>query len=125
MTPPDDLDKIPKLTRGRFLSGIGGVELVRIGAVAVVLVFVIIAGRPCADGMATFVESFAPPPDAAPPPPNLEYHRLTEDEIRRQFGDWEDAGARQPAATDSGTAAKATGPDPGPATNSTGPGAAQ
>jgi hypothetical protein len=93
VSEPDD--PIPRLSRGRGLR-LRGPDLVRIGLVATLLVFVIVMGRPCADGMAGFVDSFSPPPDAAPAEQPLQLERLTEEEIRRRFPSGEsDAGPEQ------------------------------
>jgi hypothetical protein len=79
-----DNDDPPKLGRGPWWSGIRGVELIRIGAVAIALLVVIMLGRPCADSVARFVDGYSI--DAAPPPrPTLEFERLTEEEIRKRF----------------------------------------
>ena len=78
-----------KLPRGRWFGGKGprSIEILRIGMVATLLVVIVVLGRPCADGMARFVESFAPPPDAGPAPkqPSLQVERLTPEEIERRF----------------------------------------
>jgi hypothetical protein len=90
-------DETPKLPRGRWFGSLRTIELIRIGMVATVLVVVIVLGRPCADGIARFVESYAPPPDAGPPA--VQYERLTEEEIRKRFpgGDQLDADDKPPA----------------------------
>ncbi len=82
----------PKLPRGRWFGTIRTVEIIRIGMVATVLVVVVGLGRPCADGISRFVESYAPPPDAGPPA--MKYERLTEEEIKKRFpgGDQLDEG---------------------------------
>lgn len=74
---------VPKLPRGRWFGTIRTVEIIRIGMVATVLVVVVVLGRPCADGISRFVESYAPPPDAGPP--EMKYERLTEEEIKKRF----------------------------------------
>ena len=74
---------VPKLPRGRWFGTIRTVEIIRIGMVATVLVGVVVLGRPCADGISRFVESYAPPPDAGPP--QVQYERLTEEEIKKRF----------------------------------------
>lgn len=74
---------IPKLPRGKWFGTIRTVEIIRIGMVATVLVVVVMLGRPCADGISRFVESYAPPPDAGPPA--MKYERLTEEEIKKRF----------------------------------------
>ena len=76
-------DEDVKLPRGKWFGNLRGIEIIRIGMVATVLVVVIMLGRPCADGMARFIESYAPPPDAGQAP--VQYERLTEEEIRRRF----------------------------------------
>ena len=78
-------DDTPKLPRGKWFGNLRAVEIIRIGMVATVLVVVIVLGRPCADGIARFVESYAPPPDAGPPAPSMQYERLTEEEIKKRF----------------------------------------
>ena len=89
--PGADEEPIPRLSRGRGLR-MRTSDIVRIGLFGTLLVFVVVMGRPCADGMAGFVESFAPAPDAAPAAPPLQLERLTEDEIRRRFPGDPDAG---------------------------------
>lgn len=74
---------VPKLPRGRWFGTIRTVEIIRIGMVATVLVVVVVLGRPCADGISRFVESYAPPPDAGPPA--MKYERLTEEQIKKRF----------------------------------------
>jgi len=95
----DGDEPVPRLSRGRGLRMRQG-DLVRIGMFATLLVFVVLMGRPCADGMANFVGSFSPAPDAAPAAqPPLQLERLTEEEIRRRFpGDEPDAGPATEAA---------------------------
>lgn len=68
------------------------VEIMRIGMVGTLLVVILVLGRPCAEGMSRFVESFAPAPDAAPAAPALQYERLTEEQIRKRFPGGFDAG---------------------------------
>ncbi|HUS66611.1 MAG TPA: hypothetical protein VMZ28_18870 [Kofleriaceae bacterium] len=84
-----------KLPRGRWFGGKGprSNEILRIGMVATLLVVIVVMGRPCAEGMSRFVESFAPPPDAGPPQPSLQVERLTPEEIERRFPSGNDAGA--------------------------------
>lgn len=84
-----------KLPRGRWFGGKGprSVEIIRIGMVATLLVVIVVLGRPCAEGMSRFVESFAPPPDAGPAKPALQVERLTPEEIERRFPSGLDAGA--------------------------------
>ena len=78
-------DKVPRLPRGKGLK-LRTADLVRVGMFATLLVFVVVLGRPCADGVGTFVESFAPPPDAGPAAaPPLQLERLTEEQIRQRF----------------------------------------
>ena len=97
----------PRLSRGRGLR-MRTSDLVRIGLFGTLLAFVVLMGRPCADGMAGFVESFSPPPDAAPAAAPLQLERLTEDEIRRRFPGDPDAGpagdGTRPAPTGARTA---------------------
>lgn len=87
-------------------------DVVRIGLFGTLLAFVVVMGRPCADGMAGFVESFSPPPDAAPAAPPLQLERLTEDEIRRRFPG--DADGGPPAARRRGADPDRTGARTGP-----------
>jgi hypothetical protein len=75
-------------------------DLVRIGLFGTLLAFVVVMGRPCADGMAGFVDSFSAAPDAAPAAPPLQLERLTEDEIRRRFPGDPDAGPPSRDGTD-------------------------
>lgn len=84
MTKDRDNDT-PRLPRGRWFGNLRSIEIIRIGMVATVLVVVIVLGRPCADGVARFVESYAPPPDAGAPAPAMKYERLTEEEIKKRF----------------------------------------
>ncbi len=93
-------DETPKLPRGKWFGNVRAIEIIRIGMVATVLVVVIVLGRPCADGVARFVESYAPPPDAGPPQPAMKYERLTEEEIKKRFpgGDQLDSEEKKPAA---------------------------
>ncbi len=93
-------DETPKLPRGKWFGNVRAIEIIRIGMVATVLVVVIVLGRPCADGVASFVESYAPPPDAGAPAPVLHYERLTEEEIKKRFpgGAELDAEEKKPAA---------------------------
>lgn len=78
-------DSVPKLPRGKWFGNLRAIQIIRIGMVATVLVVVIVLGRPCADGIARFVESYAPPPDAGAPAPTMHYERLTEEEIKKRF----------------------------------------
>jgi hypothetical protein len=78
-------DETPKLPRGKWFGNVRSIEIIRIGMVATVLVVVIVLGRPCADGIARFVESYAPPPDAGATAPSMQYERLTEEEIKKRF----------------------------------------
>ena len=89
---------IPKLPRGRWFGNLRSIEIIRIGMVATVLVVVIVLGRPCADGVAQFVESYAPPPDAGSAAPAMHYERLTEDEIKKRFPGGAELDANQPPA---------------------------
>jgi hypothetical protein len=59
-----DPDATPRLPRGKWFGNLRAIEIIRIGMVATVLVVVIVLGRPCADGIARFVDSYAPPIDA-------------------------------------------------------------
>ncbi|HEY8141121.1 MAG TPA: hypothetical protein VIG06_00565 [Kofleriaceae bacterium] len=89
----------PKLPRGKWFGTIRTVEIIRIGMVATVLVVVVVLGRPCADGISRFVESYAPPPDAGPPA--VQYERLTEEEIKKRFPGGEELDEQKPAARES------------------------
>jgi hypothetical protein len=77
-------DDVPRLPRGKGLH-LRTAHLVRIGMFATLLVCIVALGRPCADGVAGFVESFSPPPDASPAAPDLQLERLSEDQIRARF----------------------------------------
>ena len=89
---------IPKLPRGRWFGRVRSIEIIRIGMVATVLVVVIVLGRPCADGISQFVESYAPPPDAGPPAPAMQYERLTEEEIKKRVPGGDELDAKPPPA---------------------------
>jgi hypothetical protein len=108
-TPEGGDEPVPRISRGRGLR-LRTSDVVRIGLFGTLLAFVVVMGRPCADGMAGFVESFSPPPDAAPAPAPLQLERLTEDEIRRRFPGDPDAG---PASRDGADRAPrpASGPE--------------
>jgi len=80
-----DPDATPRLPRGKWFGNLRAVEIIRIGMVATVLVVVIVLGRPCADGIARFVDSYAPPIDAGPAAPTMHYERLTEEQIKKRF----------------------------------------
>ena len=94
-------EETPKLPRGKWFGNVRAIEIIRIGMVATVLVVVIVLGRPCADGVARFVESYAPPPDAGAAQPAMKYERLTEEEIKKRFpgGDEIDQDKKAPPAT--------------------------
>jgi hypothetical protein len=80
-------DQVPRLPRGKGLRMRSG-DFVRIAMFATLLVMVLALGRPCASGVAGFVDSFSPPPDAAAPAPaiqELQLERLTDEEIKRRF----------------------------------------
>jgi hypothetical protein len=96
-------EPVDRLPRGRWFGGKGprSIEILRIGMVATLLVVIVVLGRPCADGMARFVESFAPAPDAGPAKPALQVERLTPEEIERRFPSGADAGAAAPAPSPS------------------------
>jgi hypothetical protein len=89
----------PKLPRGKWFGTIRTVEIIRIGMVATVLVVVVVLGRPCADGISRFVESYAPPPDAGPPA--MQYERLTEEEIKKRFPGGDQLDEQKPAPGES------------------------
>lgn len=91
-------DSTPKLPRGKWFGNVRAIEIIRIGMVATVLVVVIVLGRPCADGIARFVDSYAPPIDAGPPAPSMQYERLTEEEIKRRFPGGDELDAEKPPA---------------------------
>lgn len=48
---------VPRLPRGRGLR-LSGPELLRVAGLAILLVFLVLIQRPCADAVATFVTSF-------------------------------------------------------------------
>jgi hypothetical protein len=85
MKPDDD---VPRLPRGKGLR-LRPSDVARIGMVALLLVCIVVLGRPCASGVAGFVDSFSPAPDAGPAAPpaagEMQLERLTEEEIRRRF----------------------------------------
>ena len=80
-----DPDATPRLPRGKWFGHLRAIEIIRIGMVATVLVVVIVLGRPCADGIARFVDSYARPIDAGPAAPTMHYERLTEEQIKKRF----------------------------------------
>lgn len=96
-------DGTPRLPRGKWFGNLRAIEIIRVGMVATVLVVVIVLGRPCADGIARFVDSYAPPVDAGPRAPAMRYERLTEEEIKKRFpgGDQLDLEQKAPAAAPS------------------------
>ena len=78
-------DDVPRLPRGKGLR-LRSSDVVRIGLFATLLVMIIALGRPCASGVAGFVDSFSPPPDAAPPAASeMQLERLTDEQIRARF----------------------------------------
>jgi hypothetical protein len=86
MKPDDD---VPRLPRGKGLR-LRTADVARIAMVALLLICIVVLGRPCASGVAGFVDSFSPPPDAgALPAPaasdDMQLERLTEDEIKKRF----------------------------------------
>jgi len=84
MKPGDD-DDVPRLPRGRGIRMRSG-DAVRIGLFGTLLVMLLALGRPCASGVAGFVDSFSPPPDAAPPAAEgMQLERLTDEQIRERF----------------------------------------
>ncbi len=92
MKPGDD--DVPRLPRGKGLR-LRTTDVVRIAMLVLLLVCIVVLGRPCASGVAGFVDSFSPGPDAgAAPAASEEMHleRLTEEEIRKRFPGDEDAG---------------------------------
>jgi hypothetical protein len=93
MRPGDD--DVPRLPRGKGLR-LRTADVARIAMVGLLLVCIVVLGRPCASGVAGFVDSFSPAPDAGPAAPaveDMQLERLTEEEIRRRFpGDEADAG---------------------------------
>ncbi len=99
MKPGDD--DVPRLPRGKGMR-LRSTDVARIGMVALLLICIVVLGRPCASGVAGFVESFSPAPDAgaaAPATEELQLERLTEEEIRRRFpGEEADAGSINPAS---------------------------
>lgn len=108
MNRPDE--PVPRLSRGRGLR-LRTSDLVRIGLFVTLLIFVVVMGRPCADGVAGFVESFSPPPDAAPAAAPIQLERLTEEQIRQRFPSGEsDAGPADRAPGAGGDGAREPGP---------------
>ncbi len=88
-------DEVPRLPRGKGLR-LRTTDVVRIAMFALLLICIVVLGRPCASGVAGFVDSFSPTPDAAPAPAateELQLERLTEEEIRRRFPGDEEADA--------------------------------
>jgi hypothetical protein len=96
---PDRRDgEVPRLPRGPLVR-LSATHVFRIGMIGILLIAVIGLRKPCADGMASFIGNFAPPPDAAPAPPTMQLERLTEEEIRRRFpGGEADGGPAEPPA---------------------------
>lgn len=84
-------DDVPRLPRGRGFRLRSG-DVVRIAMFATLLVMVLALGRPCASGVAGFVDGFSPPPDggaapasATPATEGMQLERLTEEEIKKRF----------------------------------------
>ena len=108
--PGEHEEPVPRLSRGRGLR-LRTSDVVRIGLFGTLLAFVVVMGRPCADGMAGFVESFSPPPDAGTAAPPLQLERLTEEEIRRRFPGDPDAGPAVREGADRDSTAAPTRPE--------------
>jgi hypothetical protein len=93
MTKRDD--DVPRLPRGKGFR-MRPPDLIRIGMFLTLLVMVIVLGRPCASGVAGFVDSFSPAIDAGAPPPSgtgeMKLERLTEEEIKKRFPGGDEAG---------------------------------
>lgn len=70
----DDLDKVPKLPRGKGLK-LSTAQMIRIGATALMLVLLIVMQRPCANAVSGFVTGFgdgsADPSKKMPTPNNV------------------------------------------------------
>ena len=70
----DDGEPVPRLPRGRGLR-LSVPELLRIAVLAILLVFLIVTGRPCANAVSRFVTSFGDQGSAAkamPRPDNVD-----------------------------------------------------
>jgi len=92
MTKRDD--DVPRLPRGKGFR-MRPADLIRIGMFLTLLVMVVVLGRPCASGVAGFVDSFSPSPDAGAAPPagkEMKLERLTEEEIKQRFPGDDEAG---------------------------------
>jgi hypothetical protein len=78
-------DDVPRLPRGKGLR-MRSSDVVRVGLFATLLVMIIALGRPCASGVAGFVDGFSPPADAGPPAASgMQLERLTDEQIRARF----------------------------------------
>lgn len=92
-----DDEPVPRVGRGPLFGRMQTATLFKIAGLGVILVAVVVLRRPCADSVSGFVNSFDPPPDAAPTPAtrDMEVIRLTPEEIERRFPSVEarDAGA--------------------------------
>jgi hypothetical protein len=100
--PPDEpgeAEPTPRLPRGRFFSRIRFMDAMRIGMFATLLIVVLVLRRPCADSVATFIDAFDGPPDAAPEV-ELRYERLTDEQIRERFGSADADAGPGPAGDD-------------------------
>lgn len=65
---PSADDPVPRLPRGRGMR-FSRPELFRIAGMAILLVFLVVAQRPCSDAVSRFVTSFGDPGSAAAPLP--------------------------------------------------------
>lgn len=85
-------DDVPRLPRGKGFR-MRPADLMRVGMFVTLLIMIVVLGRPCASGVAGFVDSFSPSPDAAPAPAqDMKLERLTEEEIKKRFPAGDEAG---------------------------------
>jgi len=93
----EDDEPVPKLPRGKFFR-LSGPEVVRILMFAALLVAVIILRKPCSEGVARFMETFAV--DAGPQPTESQIPERSirlrgdesEEELQRKIDGLRDAG---------------------------------
>jgi hypothetical protein len=91
VTDRDRDGEVPQVPRGRLFR-LTGPDMFRVGLFSILLLAVIMLRKPCSDGVARFVGTFDPPPDAGAAAPAMHLEHLSEDEIRQRFPGGFDAG---------------------------------